>query len=257
LASGATTADNLLERGYDEMYNLHFDQAHQTFAEFHHDHPADARGPASDAAAYLFSELARLHILQSEFFTNDTSFLNFRREPADPEIKRKFEAALTEAEKLAQATLAKSPSDPDALFALTLRHGLEADFLALVEKRNLAALSEVKIGRETAQKLLALRPDYYDAYLAAGVENYLLSLKPAPLRWVLNLSGAQTDKETGIKNLRVVAEKGHYLAPYAKLLLAIASLRDNDRARARTLLNELSHRYPGNPLYQEELGKIK
>jgi predicted Zn-dependent protease len=74
---------------------------------------------------------------------------------------------------------------------------------------------------------------------------------------VLNLSGAQTDKETGIKNLRVVAEKGHYLAPYAKLLLAIASLRDNDRARARTLLNELSHRYPGNPLYQEELGKIK
>ena len=34
-----------------------------------------------------------------------------------------------------------------------------------------------------------------DANLAVGLENYVLGLKPAPLRWVLRISGAQTDQE--------------------------------------------------------------
>ena len=44
-----------------------------------------------------------------------------------------------------------------------------------------------------------------DAYI--GVENYLLSLKPAPLRWFLRLDGAQTDKQRGIENLNATAER--------------------------------------------------
>jgi hypothetical protein len=257
LLSSSLAADPLLDRGYHEMYNLQFEEAHQTFAEFERTNPKNALGPVSDAAAYLFSEFDRMHILQSQFFVSNTGFLNFHRAPADPKVKHLFDAALDQTKTLAQAALAKSPDDVDAMFAIALQSGLKADYLALIEKSNLAALSEIKNGRLAAEKLLASHPDYYDAYIAAGVENYLLSLKPAPVRWLLNLGGAQSDKSAGIHDLEIVAQKGHYLLPYAKLLLAIAAIRDNDLAKAHNLLNWLSDHFPKNTLYQQELKKLK
>lgn len=250
-------AEPLLDRGYQEMYNLQFQAAHQTFAQFEKKNPVNAMGPASDAAAYLFSEFERLHILQSQFFVSNTNFFNFHRPKADPKVKQEFENALDRTKALADSALKKFPTDKDALLAETLRFGLEANYLALIEKKNIAALNEIKDGRVAAEKLLASHPDCYDAYLAAGVENYLLSQKSAPVRWLLDLTGSQTDKDEGIKDLRIVAEKGHYLQPYANLLLAIAALRDGNREKARDLLNRLSERFPENTLYQEELKKIK
>src|SRR6266568_937417 len=84
LPLGAAEAPTLLERGYAQMYNLDFEAAHATFAEHIREHPDDAMGPASDAAAYLFAEFDRLHILQSEFFLHDENFRNERHLTADP-----------------------------------------------------------------------------------------------------------------------------------------------------------------------------
>lgn len=85
----------------------------------------------------------------------------------------------------------------------------------------------------------------------------LLSLRLAPVRWVLQWSGAQTDKNTGLKNLRVTAERGHYLQPYARLLLAVAALRDQDRNGARSLLQDLAREFPHNRLYRAALAQLR
>jgi hypothetical protein len=253
----AAAQDRSLEQGYNEMYNLDFEAAHRVFREWEKENPHDPMGPVSDGAAFLFSEFDRLRILQSEFFTNDDNFVSRRRSLSpDPNAKREFEAALSRSEKLASEILKRSPDDETALLATVLRIGLHADYLALVEKSNLAALAEVKRSRAIAGQLLAKHPECYDAYLAQGVENYLLSLKPAPIRWFLRMGGAQTDKETGLARLRVTAEKGRYLKPYARLLLAVAALRDNDAASAKRTLYWLVSRYPKNRLYREELAKL-
>lgn len=253
---GASAGRDQLQDGFDSLYNLSFEDAHRGFKSFEQSHRDDPRGPVFDAATYLFSEFDRLHILQSEFFLNDHNFVNRTRLPADPAIKTKFDNALEQEGKISEARLRKSANDPDALFADTMSLGLRADYLALIEKRNLQALSDVKDARETAQTLLLHDPKCYDAYLASGVENYLLSQKPAPVRWLLHLGGAHTDKDAGIANLRITAEKGHYLQPYAELLLAVAALRDGNNAEAKRLLSGLAKRFPRNTLYQEELKKI-
>ncbi len=107
-----------------------------------------------------------------------------------------------------------------------------------------------------AEKLLAIDPSYYDAHLAVGVENYMLSLKPAPIRWFLQLAGAQADRELGLQQLSVTAEKGHLLKPYARLLLAVDALRRKDTAKAREILTDLSRQFPHNRLYAEELARL-
>jgi len=107
------------------------------------------------------------------------------------------------------------------------------------------------------RQLLASYANYDDAYLALGGESYLLSQQSGPMRWILQMTGAQTNKETGLHNLQLTAEHGHYLLPYARLLLAVAALRDHDSAQARKLLAGLAHEFPDNRLYAKELAKLQ
>jgi hypothetical protein len=256
-AISAPAQSDLLDRGYRQMYNLDFDAAHETFRNYQKLKPADPLGPVSDAAAFLFSEFDRLRILQSELFVDNSSFFAMRRSKADPAVKAEFEQDLQRAEELASAILSHSPDDANALLATVMRVGLRADYLSLIERRNMAALTEVKQSRTTAELLLSKHPDCYDGYLAIGVENYLLSLKAAPLRWFLRAGGAQTDKDAGIENLRLTADKGRFLKPYARLLLAVAALRDKNKPEAGRILTWLTVEFPRNHLYREELARLQ
>jgi len=246
-----------LDLGYRQMYNLDFAGAHRTFQKWQQDHPDDPMGPVSDAAAYLFSEFDRLHVLEVNLFTDNQRFEKREKPTPDPAIRTAFDDQLKKADQLASKTLLQSPNDANAMFAQVLVNGLRGDYLSLIEKRDLAGLSYMKTGRMLAEKLLSVHPGYYDAYLAIGIENYLLGVNAAPVRWILRLTGAQTDKDEGLTKLRLTAEKGHYLAPFARLLLAVAALRDNDRATARTILASLSQEFPANQLYQKELSRIE
>jgi hypothetical protein len=257
VAGTATAEPTPLEAGYRQMYDQQFDKAHESFHQWQAAHPDDPLGPASDAAAYLFGELDRLDVLRSEFFATDTGFLSMRRLTPDAAVKRRFEDALSASAILADRELAASPLDENALFATVLRMGLRSDYTGLIERHYLASISEMKEGRNVAERLLMRDPGNYDVYLAIGVENYMLSLKPAPIRWLLRAGGARTDKIVGLQNLTMTAEKGHYLLPFARLLLTVAALRDMDRDKAREGLAWLAAQFPDNRLYREELARLQ
>jgi len=245
-----------LYHGWLKMYDLRFDEAHQIFAQWKQSHPADSFGPASDAAAYLFSELARLGVLESELFTDNDRFLSRGKIQADPQAKSRFEQELASTDRLADASLLVNASDANALFSKSMSYGLRADAASLIERKDLTALKYIKEGRAFEDKVLMVDPKKYDAYLGSGVENYLLSLKAAPLRLFLRLTGSQTDRDEGVKRVSLTAQYGHYLEPFAKLLLAVAALRDNNRVRAKDLLAELHNRFPDNQLYIRELSRL-
>ena len=72
----------------------------------------------------------------------------------------------------------------------------------------------------------------------------------------LNIGGVHGDKNAGIEQLTLAATSGHYLRPYAKLLLALASLREKDTNRAREQFAQLTAEFPENPLFAQEFAKI-
>src|SRR5205823_7110532 len=57
-----------------QMYDLKFQDAHIVLERWQKSHPDDSLGPASDAAAYLFSELTRL---RSEEHTSELQSLAY------------------------------------------------------------------------------------------------------------------------------------------------------------------------------------
>jgi hypothetical protein len=171
-------------------------------------------------------------------------------------VKTSFNERIDQADRLADAALQESDLNARALFVKTLTNGLRADYVALIDGRGVKALSYTKSGRVYAERLLVADPQAFDAYLGPGVENYLLSLKPIALRFLLRLTGSQVDQEAGLEKLRKAATQGYYLEPFAKLLLAVAALRNGEPQKAREVLAGLHERFPDNELYSLELNRL-
>jgi len=209
----------------------------------------------AQASAVLFREFDRLKILRSDYFVSDSAFSARPAYKWNDAAKKQFEDALAGAEKLSRDRLASNKNDQKALFAMTLVNGLRANDAALITKRNMTSLSYTKASTGYAEKLLALDPKYYDAYISTGMGQYLVGSKPAPVRWLLRIGGFKGDQEQGLKDLTLVAEKGRYLAPFARILLAFDNLRHQNRAEARKKFASLHDQFPGNPLYVQEMGK--
>lgn len=246
-----------LEHGYFGLYNLDFSGAQKDFAAWEAQHPDNAVGPVSEAAGALFSEFHRLGVLESQFYENDDSFLARRKLTPDPAVRQQFQKAIQRAESLAHARLNQEPKDCDALFALTLSSGLQADYAALIDKRNLTSLHFTRQATKSAQQLLAVCPDCYDALLATGFSKYIMGSMSAPVRWMLRMGGMPADKQGGITDLQTTAERGHYLAPFARILLAIVYVREKDKARALQLLNTLRNEFPANTLFPHEIARLE
>jgi hypothetical protein len=252
--SGPTSS---LDRGFTGLYNLDFAGAQREFSTYEAQHPEDPMGPVSEAAGFLFSEFNRLGILEGQFYENDKTFVNRPKLSPDPEVKREFLNAISRSENSARVRLAKDPKDRDALFALTLADGLQADYFALIEKRNLPSLHFTKEASQRAQQLLAVCPNCYDALLATGFSKYVIGSMAPPFRWILHLGGLPSDKQGGIADLQTTAARGHYLAPFARILLAIAYVREKDKPRALRLLADLRRDFPGNTLFPREIAHLQ
>ncbi len=252
-----TRVSTALDHGFMGLYNLDFAGAQKDFSTWQAQHPDDPVGPVSEAAGLLFSEFNRLGVLEGQFYENDESFLSRSKLSPDQDVHKHFQATLEHAQLLAHNRLAKDSKDRDALFALTLSSGLQADYAALIEKKNLASLHFAKEAAAWAQQLLAICNDCSDALVATGFSKYIVGSMNAPVRWLLRMGGLPGDKQAGIADLQKTAQHGHYLAPFARILLAIAYVRDKNKTRALELLMALRTQFPGNTLFPREIARLQ
>lgn len=255
-AVAADSSPASLDRGFQLLYNLDFDGAQEQFASYQQQLADDPMGPVAEAAGVLFSELNRVGVLGTRFFDRDSSFRSRPLPKADPVLRDRFNSALQRAEALAGPQLASDPNDRRALLAMTLVNGLRADYTSLLENRSRVALHYTRDATNYARQLLAICGDCYDAYIATGISRYLIGSMSVPMRWILRMRGFSGDKQQGIAELRLVSARGHYLAPYARILLAIAEIREKNFTGARQLLSQLRDEFPGNPLFTQELARL-
>lgn len=251
------TTPSGLDRGFHRLYDLDFPGAQKEFQSWEQQNPDNPMGPVSQAAGVLFSEFNRLGVLEAQFYENDSAFASRKKYDADAKQRELFEQQLTRAETLGKARLARDPKDHDALLGMTLASGLRADYAALIEKRSLSSLHYTKESSAWADQLLVAHPVCYDGYLAGGISRYIVGSMSAPVRWLLKMGGVSGDKARGISELQTTAEKGQLLAPFARILLAIAYVRDKDKEHARAILLTLQKDFPNNHLFPRELARLE
>lgn len=97
-----------------------------------------------------------------EFFLDDKRFLGKIALKPDPALRTAFFAAVQRAQDLARFRLKANPNDANALFAMTLSVGMQADYASLIEKHQLESLRMIREADRYAKKLLAVAPDAAD-----------------------------------------------------------------------------------------------
>jgi hypothetical protein len=256
LLTVSVCAATALDQAFDRLYNFDFAGAHRLVDAHIAANPEDPLGHAVRASAILFQEFDRMHILEGEFFADDKRLADKKKIKADPVLKARLFKSIAEAQRLAQARLAKNPHDADALFTMSLASGLTGDYTSLVEKRQLNSFAFYKQANVFAQKLLNTHPAYVDAYMTTGFSEYLIGSLPFFAKWFVKMEGVEGNKALAAQKMQKVVQSGRYLKPFAKILLSIFYLREDQPAHARSFLVELARDYPSNPLFQKELAKL-
>jgi hypothetical protein len=245
--------EGALKRAYARLYNFDFNGAQEILDRQRQLDPQQPVVVATKAAAYLFSELDRLRILELDFFTDDEKVVDRRKLVPDPIIRTKFFQTVEESDKLANARLVAKPDDPDGLLALCMTTGLVADYAALIEKRRFGSFALAKKSHIWAKKLLDLKPPVVDAYMTFGTAEYIVGSLPFFFRWFVHLDSVEGSKKKGIDELELVAKQGKYYGPFARMLLSVIAMREKRPWDAESLLAGLASEYPQNPLIREEL----
>ncbi len=257
-AQPAETFQPQIDNAFQHLYSQDFQVANNILDQYIAGHSSDPLGYAVKGSSYLFMELDRLEILESEFFSSDKKISDDKKKlTLDPKLRSAFYQTVEKAQALSQGILNQHPSDVNALFSMCLSLGNQVDYMALIDKRQIASLSVNKRAYRDAKHLIAVAPGFYDGYLTTGFTEYIVGSLPAIVRWLVKFDDVEGSKEQGVKILREVAQKGHYLKPFAKILLATAYLREKDFKRTQALLEDLTREYPSNTLLRRELAKVR
>jgi hypothetical protein len=136
---------------------------------------------------------------------------------------------------------------------LAMADGMESDYDELIEKKQLASLSMLREADSYANKALAVDAHALDAYVSLGSANYIIGCLPGYKKAFLWMGGIHGDRVRGMSQLQQAAQGGHYLRPFAKIMLALASEREHQYTQAADLLSQLVQEFPENPHFSKEL----
>jgi hypothetical protein len=253
----ADTSALMLDSGFRMLYELDFKGARTKFVTYQTMHPEDPLGKAAEAASYLFEQFNDKGVLTSEFFLNDSKFLNgIDGDPAQNHNPA-FLQANHIAREQAKEILKTRTNDPHGLLVLTMTDGMEADYDQLIEKKQMASLGLIRQAEAEAKTVLAIDPNAQDAYVALGAGNYIIGSLPGFKRAFLWVGGIHGDKQRGMEEMESAVAHGRYLRPFAKILLALACVREHKHDRAVALMGELAAEFPANPLFVHEYALLQ
>jgi hypothetical protein len=244
-----------LEQGYRLLYEQQFSQAREIFQKWVDQHPTEPFGQVSLAATYLFEEFFLQNVLTSDYFLDDKRFLGGITGTPDPARIKNFENACGQARVLSFQLLKHHPRDPEGLYALTLCAGMQSDADSMLLRKHYDALKHLKEANANAEMLLHDHPEAYDAYVAPGVAYYVIGSLSSSARFVLWFGGIHGDKQLGMSEVQKTADNGHYLKPFAQILLALSARREKQEELAQKNLKELTEEFPGNAVYDAEYAK--
>jgi predicted Zn-dependent protease len=71
------------------------------------------------------------------------------------------------------------------------------------------------------------------------------------------MQGVFGARKEGLQELRLTAAHGRYLAPLARILLAVAYLGNKDIQQAKQLLSALAREFPDNPLFPAAIARLE
>ncbi len=245
-----------LGRVLDQQYNLEYDVAREELEAWLQQHPTDLRALNYLATVLLHCEMFRRGILETHLYGDLGEMFRSGKMPLDPGFQRQLFGVLEKAQALAESRFKLNPYDQEALYWAGSAHATRGVFYFTMEKSYLAALRESIEARKAHAQLLKVNPNFVDAWLVVGINDYVAGSLPWYLKVLASLAGYRGNRAQGIQEVKRVAEQGHWAREDGRFLLAILYRRQKMYAEMLPLLHGLAQSYPRNFLVEREIAGV-
>jgi tetratricopeptide (TPR) repeat protein len=242
--------DPEVRQGLQQFYNLDYDGALKIFDHVAGEHPQDPMAWDWVLTVTIFRELYHQDLLDTTYYAHN-SFLSTKREvDVPPEMRSRIEDLTNKVIGLCDAEIKADSQDKNAYFARGYARGMHAVFVTLVDHSFAAAARQGDQARNDSEEVLKLDPQYADADMAIGIQQFAVASLPRWVRIVVGFMGLGGNKEKGLALLRESAAHGTATRVESRTVLALFLRHDGRYPEALQVEQGLAALYPHNYIFQ-------
>jgi tetratricopeptide (TPR) repeat protein len=241
---------------FDRFYNLDYDNALARFEAVQRANPQSAIAIGNVLLTIVFRELYRQDLLDTTYYAHDSFLTSKRNVPVPQPIRDRIESLTNSAVALADKQIKANPNDANAYFARGYARGMHAAFITLVDHSYVAAARQGYASRGDSEQTLKIDPEYADAKMAMGIQQFAVASLPRLVRMVVGIAGVNGNKEKGILLLRESAAHGIVTPIESRTALSLFLRHDARYPEAIVVQKGLADQFPHDFLFRLEVANL-
>lgn len=248
--------DPTVRDGYDHFYILDYDGAISRFESVLKAHPLDPMAYGYVQMATVFRELYHQDLLDTTYYAHDSFLTSKRNVPVSAATRQRIETLTDTGIRLADDELRANPNDKNAYFARGYLRGIHAAYITLVDHSYVAAARQGYASRNDSEQVLKIDPDYVDAKMAIGIQQFAVASLPRWVRMLVGIMGVGGNKERGLNLLREAAAHGVITSVESRTVVSLFLRHDGRYPEALVVQRALAMQYPHNYLFRLEVANL-
>ena len=241
-----------VKEAHERFYNLDYDGALNRFEAIQRENPQSAMATDYVLMVLVFRELYHQDLLDTTYYAHDSFLTSKRNVPVPEPVRQRIESLTNSAIELCDRQIKNDPNDKNAYFARGYAHGMHAAFITLVDHSFVAAARQGLAARSDSEQVLKLDPDYADAKMAVGIQQFAVASLPRILRMMIGIAGVSGSKEKGLDLLRDCAAHGLVNNIESRTALSLFLRHDGRYAEAIAVQHGLAEQFPRDYLFRLE-----
>ena len=231
-------------RGFNQMFNLDYEEAIETFRSLREGYPQHPAPPLYLGILTWLKELLDRQDLDLDRFIAPGYFTKATDHEMASVRREAFFGHLSESQKLCRNILAGQPTHADARYFLGTSLGVLGSFAFTIDRKKVRALRYGKKAYGYHRDLVKENPDFYDCYLSVGLYEYIVGNLPWYIKWLAAIAGYSGSAKRGFEYLELGAAKAQYVADDARVLLMVLHVREKRHDKALSIARTLHQKYP-------------
>jgi hypothetical protein len=241
-----------VREAHTHFYNLDYEGALSRFEAIQRANPQNPMATNYVLYTLVFRELYHQDLLDTTYYAHD-SFLSSKRDVPVPQATRdRIEQLTNQAIEQADQQIKANSNNANAWFARGYAKGMHASFITLVDHSYVGAARQGLGSRQDSEQALRIDPDYADAKMAVGIQQFAVASLPRILRIMIGITGVTGNKEKGLDLLRQCAAKGIVNPIECRTALSLFLRHDARYPEALAVQHGLAAEYPRDYLFRLE-----
>jgi tetratricopeptide (TPR) repeat protein len=234
------------------FYNLDYDAALTRFEAIQRANPTNPMATNYVLFTLVFRELYHQDLLDTTYYAHDSFLTSKRNVPVPQATRDRIERLTNQAIQQADQQIKANPNNPHAWFARGYARGMHAAFITLVDHSYVSAARQGFNSRSDSEQALRIDPDYADAKMAVGIQQFAVASLPRFIRIMIGITGVTGNKEKGLDLLRQCAAQGVVNPVECRTSLSLFLRHDRRYPEALAVQSGLARDFPHDYLFRLE-----